>query len=99
MSLKTTIAVATLPWITPQSKFFAVKLYFFCEHVKTESSPQGKIHIHKVDTVNQLGDIMTKGLVEDKFRPLRDSLMSWDLNQASPDDRISIQECVSKKWA
>ena len=60
------LAVATLPRITPQSKFFAVKLHFFHEHVKNESNPQGEIHIHKVDTQNQLGDIMTKGLVEDK---------------------------------
>ena len=41
------LAVATLPRNTPQSKFFAVKLYFFCEHVKTESNPRGEIHIHK----------------------------------------------------
>ena len=37
-----------------------------------------------------------KGLVEDKFCPLRDLLMGWDLIQASPDARISIWEGVSK---
>ena len=77
--------MATLPPIAPQSKFFAVKLHSFYEHVKTESNPQGEIHIYEVNTVNQLGDIMTKGLVEDKFCPLRDRLMGWDINQASPD--------------
>ena len=91
------VLLATLPWITSQSKFFAVKLHFFCEHVKTESNPQDEIHIHKVDTINQLGDILTKGLVENKFRPLRDRLMGWDLNQAPPDAQISIGEGVSKK--
>ena len=77
------LTVATLPRITPQSKFFAVKLHFFKEHVKTEHNPNGEILIHKVDTHNQLADIMTKGLVEDKFRPLRDRLMGWDLSSSS----------------
>jgi hypothetical protein len=73
------LTIATLPKITPQSKFFAVKLHFFREHVKTESNPDGEINIQKVETVNQLADIMTKGLVEAKFVPLRDRLMGWDL--------------------
>ena len=41
------LTVATLPRITPQSKFFAVKLHFFKEHVKTESNPNGEIDIQK----------------------------------------------------
>ena len=53
------LTVATLPRITPQSKFFAVKLHFFKEHVKTDSNPQGEVEIHKIDTNNQLADIMT----------------------------------------
>jgi hypothetical protein len=80
------LTVATLPRITPQSKFFAVKLHFFKEHVKTEQNPNGEICIGKVDTVNQLGDIFTKGLVEAKFVPLRDRLMGWDLDRSSPDE-------------
>ena len=52
-----------------------MKLHFFREHVKTESNPQGEIHIQKIESVNQLADIMTKGLVEAKFVPLRDRLM------------------------
>ena len=73
------LTVATLPRITPQSKFFAVKLHFFKEHVKTDANPNGKIHIQKIDTHSQLGDIFAKGLVQDKFEPLRDRLMGWDL--------------------
>jgi len=73
------LTVATLPKITPQSKFFAVKLHFFREHVKTAGNPNGEIYIQKIDTHNQLADIMTKGLVEQKFVPLRDRLMGWDL--------------------
>jgi hypothetical protein len=88
------LTVATLPRITPQSKFFAVKLHFFREHVKTEANPNGEINIQKIETDNQLADIMTKGLVEDKFRPLRDRLMGWDLNQSESN---AIREGVSKK--
>ena len=41
-----TLAVATLSWITSQSKFFAAKLHFFRERVKNQSNPHGEIHIH-----------------------------------------------------
>jgi hypothetical protein len=78
------LTVATLPRITPQSKFFAVKLHFFKEHVKTDANPNGEIHIQKIDTHSQLGDIFTKGLVQDKFEPLRDRLMGWDLVPSAP---------------
>jgi hypothetical protein len=73
------LTVATLPRVTPQSKFFAVKLHFFKEHVKTNSNPHGEVEIHKIDTHSQIADIMTKGLVREKFEPLRDRLMVWDL--------------------
>ena len=75
------LTVVTLPKITPQSKFFGVKLHFFKEHVKTESNPDGEIHIQKIETVNQLANIMTKGLVEVKFVPLQDWLTGWDLDK------------------
>ena len=84
------LTVATLPRITPQSKFFAVKLHFFREHVKTESNPDGEINIQKIETDNQLADIMTKGLVEAKFEPLRDRLMGWDLEQATTPRRANL---------
>ena len=77
------LTVATLPRITPQSKFFAVKLHFFKEHVKTDGNPNGEIDIQKVDAKDQLADIMTKGLVEEKFQPLRDRLMGWDLTDSA----------------
>lgn len=80
------LTVATLPRITPQSKFFAVKLHFFKEHVKTDDNPDGEIDIKKIESEKQLGDIFTKGLVEAKFVPLRDRLMGWDLNKPKPDE-------------
>ena len=75
------LTVTTLPKITQQSKFFTVKLDFFREHVKTESSPDGEIHIQKIETLSQLADIMTKGLVEATFVLLQDMLMEWDLDK------------------
>ena len=77
------LTVATTPRITPQSKFFAVKLHFFKSHVRTTENPQGEVHIQKIQTHLQMADIMTKGLVKDKFVPLRDKLMGWDLDQVS----------------
>ena len=86
------LTVATMPKVTPQSKFFAVKLHFFREHVKTEHNPEGEVHIRKVRTSKQLADIFTKGLVEDKFNPLRDRLMGWDLdeNGNAPDEWMEL---------
>ena len=55
--------VATTPRITPQSKFFAVKLHFFKSRVCTTENLQGKVHIQKIQMHFQMADIMTKGLV------------------------------------
>jgi hypothetical protein len=80
------LTVATTPRITPQSKFFAVKLHFFKEHVKTEANPEGEIHIQKIDTKDQLADLMTKGLGPIIFKRLRDRLMGWDIDLREPND-------------
>jgi hypothetical protein len=77
------LTVATMPRITPQSKFFNVKLHFFKEHVQTDQYPDRPIAIHKIDTKEQLADIMTKGLTYESFKPLRDRLMGWDLTESS----------------
>ena len=49
--------------------------------MKTEPNPDGEIHIQKIETVNQLVDIMTNGPVEAKFVPLQDWLMGWELDK------------------
>ena len=77
------LTVAAMPCITPQSKFFAVKLHFFKEHVVTKKHPERPVHTHKIDTEEQLADIMTKGLTYEKFWPLRDRLMGWDLQEGT----------------
>ena len=84
------LSLATLPKITPQSKFFAVKLHFFEEHAKTADNPDGEIHIQKTESSLSLADLLTKRVVEAKFVPLRGKLMGWDLNKSNPDSRGSV---------
>lgn len=91
------LTVATQPKITPQSKFFAVKLHFFREHVCTEQDKTRPVHIHKIDTQFQLADIFTKGLLEETFVPLRDRLMGWDLHPNSPPREHPHLGIVSRK--
>ena len=70
------LTVAPTPHITPQSKFFTVKLHFFKSHVCTTENPQGKVHIQKIQTHLQTADIMTKGLVKTTMFLFETS--SWD---------------------
>jgi len=52
------------PQFTPQSKYFVIKTIWFCEINKH------CIQLLKIDTVKQLGDIFTKGLVQVTFEYL-----------------------------
>ena len=58
--------------------------------MKTKSNPDGEIHIQMIKTVNQLADIMTKGLVEAKFVPLQDWLMGWDLDKETEAQELNL---------
>ena len=44
------------------------------------------IQREKIDTKDQLADLMTKGAVERVFVPLRDRLMGWDLESRKDDN-------------
>jgi hypothetical protein len=67
-----TLGLANMPRITPRSKHFAVKLYFFRHHVAS-----GEIRIVRVDTDKQLADTFTKSLSPDQFEALRLSIQGW----------------------
>jgi len=67
-----TLANLEPPRITPRSKHFAIKYHWFRESLKP-----GEIEIVKVDTDNQLADILTKGLTSHKFEFLRKKLSGW----------------------
>ena len=69
-----TLAKMEVARMTPRSKHYAIKYHWFREYV---SDPANKVDLVKVDTKNQLGDILTKGLPVSTFEHLRCLLMGW----------------------
>ncbi len=67
------VLVKTLPpQFTPQSKYYAVKTIWFCEEIFKRD-----MQLHKIDTVEQLSDIFTKGLTHFVFEYPRKKIMGW----------------------
>jgi hypothetical protein len=67
------VLVKTLPpQFTPRSKYFAIKTIWFCEEIHKRC-----VQLLKIDTVKQLGDIFTKGLVQVTFEYLRKKIIGW----------------------
>ena len=62
------------PRITPRSKHFGVKYHWFRRHIHKKKN---NIVLNKIDSKNQVADIMTKGLTKDPFTYLRKLLMGW----------------------
>jgi len=60
------------PQFTPRSKHYAIKTIWFREQIVKR-----KIKLVKIDTVEQLGDLFTKGLPRVTFEYLRKKLMGW----------------------
>jgi hypothetical protein len=60
------------PQFTPQSKYYAIKTIWFCEEIFKRG-----IKLNKIDTIEQLGDIFTKGLTRVVFEYLRKKIMGW----------------------
>ncbi len=58
--------------MSPCSKHYAIKYHWFREQIK----PRGII-LQKIDTKEQLGGILTKGLTRVPFEYLRKKLMGW----------------------
>ena len=61
------------PQFTPRSKYYTSKTIWFREEINTRG-----IKLFKIDTVEQLGDILTKGLPRATFEYLRK--ISWGGN-------------------
>lgn len=76
------LTLATIPRMTPRSKHYGTKYHFFRQHVQN-----GELKIHKIDTKEQLADIMTKGLPRETFTYLRDKLMGWSDYSPSSSER------------
>jgi hypothetical protein len=60
------------PEVTPRSKYYAIKTVLF----RGEIICRG-IKLLKIDTVEQLGVIFTKGLTQVVFEYLRKKMMHW----------------------
>ena len=60
------------PQFTPRSKHYAIKTIWFREQIVKR-----KIRLVKIDTVEQLGDMFTKGLPRATFEYLRRKLLGW----------------------
>ena len=63
----------TLPTqFTPRSKYYASKAIWFREEINKRG-----IKLFKIDTVDKMGDIFTKGLPRATFEYLRKNNMGW----------------------
>jgi hypothetical protein len=60
------------PQFTPRSKYYAIKTIWFCEETHKHC-----VQLLKIGTVEQLGDIFTKGLVQVTFEYLRKKIIRW----------------------
>ena len=60
------------PEFTPRSKYYAIKTVWFREEIVKRG-----IKLLKIDTVEQLGDIFTKGLARATFKYLRKRMLGW----------------------
>ena len=60
------------PQYTPRSKHYHIKTVWFREEIVKRG-----IKLLKIDTVEQLGDIFTKGLGKATFEYLRKKIMGW----------------------
>ncbi len=60
------------PQFTSRSKYYAIKTIWFCEEIFKRD-----IQLKKINTVEQLGYIFTKGLTKDIFKYLQKKIMGW----------------------
>ena len=66
------LQLASLGKITPRTKHIAIPYHFFRSKIE-----ELEIKVVSIDTEKQLADQFTKGLPEQKFISLRNSLCGW----------------------
>ncbi len=72
-TMKLSVHAKTLPpQFTPRSKYYAIKTIWFRDKIHKRC-----VQLLKIDTVKQLGDIFTKGLVQVPFEYLRKKIIGW----------------------
>ena len=60
------------PEFTTTSKYYAARTIWFCEDIVKRG-----VNILKIDTIEQLGDLFTKGLPRTAFKYMRKKIMGW----------------------
>jgi hypothetical protein len=60
------------PQFTPRSKYNAIKTIWFCKEIHKRC-----VQLLKINTVEQLGDIFTKGLTQVTFEYLQKKIIGW----------------------
>jgi len=65
--------MAESPKMTPRTKWIAIKYHFFADQIGEEKG----IVLEKIDSESQIGDIFTKGLIQQKSQSLRKLLSGW----------------------
>ncbi len=60
------------PQFTPRSKYYATKTIWFREEINKR-----KIQLLKISTIEQLGDMFTKGLSRQTFEYLQKKIIGW----------------------
>jgi hypothetical protein len=68
------LLLATNQRITNRTKYYCVKWHWFWSHVNDASK---KISIVKIDTLQQRGDYLTKGLTRENFERIRKLVQGW----------------------
>jgi hypothetical protein len=71
-SVALVLAKTLPPQFTPQSKYYAIKTIWFCKEIHKRC-----VQLLKIDTVEQLGEIFTKGLVQVTFEYLWKKINGW----------------------
>ena len=70
------IAIAYKPDLTARTRHLHVKYHHFRDHLKVDKKGDG-IKVEYIKTGEQIADLLTKGLGNNKFIPLRNALMGW----------------------
>jgi hypothetical protein len=60
------------PQFTPLSKYYAIKMIWFCKEIHKRC-----VQLLKINTVKQLGDIFTKSLTQVMFEYLWNKIIRW----------------------
>ncbi len=60
------------PQFTPRSKYYAIKTIWFHEEIH-----KWNIHLLKIDTIKQLGNIYTEGLTHVTFEYIWLKIIQW----------------------